>query len=83
MLPKNIRMNQHNYLELLNEELEYNFEKTGCDILMQDGAPCHTVKSVKKWLGECGARFFEDWPGNSPVIKPIKNLWAIIKGKLV
>ena len=83
VLPKNIRMNQHNYLELLIEELEYSFEKMGCDILMQDREPCHIAKSVKEWLGECGVRFSEDWQGNLPDLNPIKNLWAIIKGKLV
>ncbi len=40
---------------------------------MQDGAPCHTAKTVVTWLDDCMVNYFKDWPGNSPDINPIEN----------
>lgn len=82
VLPKNQYMNQYNYFELLNDVLDSSFEKSGASFFMQDGAPCHTAKSIKKWLSDCAIPYFKDWPGNSPDINPIENLWSIMKRKL-
>lgn len=32
---------------------------------------------ITTWLELCGVEFIKDWPGNSPDISPIENLWAI------
>lgn len=40
------------------------------EIFMQDGAPCHTAKSVLKWLTDCNVKFIRDWLGNSPDFNP-------------
>jgi transposase len=50
-------------------------------IFQQDGAPCHTAKVCKDWFKENGVKLLE-WPGNSPDLNPIENLWARLK-KLV
>ena len=81
-LERNVKMNQNNYLELLADHLPESFDKCKGDFFMQDGAPCHTAKQVKDWLRDCEVGFFEDWPGNSPDLNPIENLWMSIKRQL-
>lgn len=76
VLPKNIRMNQNVYYELLCDHLPDAFEDTQAKIFQQDGAPCHTAKSICKWLQDCEVPYIKDWPGNSPDISPIENLLA-------
>ena len=47
-------------------------------IFMHDGAPCHRFKIVKKFL-EVNHVITLEWPGNSPHLNPIENLWAKMK----
>lgn len=82
ILPKNLKVNQHNYLELLSDYLPDSFERTGAKVFQQDGAPAHTARSVTTWLEDCEVAFIKDWPGNSPDVNPIENLWALIKKDL-
>ena len=47
-------------------------------IFMHDAAPCHRSKIVKQFLTENYMKIL-DWPGNSPNLNPIKNLWYKMK----
>ena len=45
---------------------------------MQDGAPCHTAKSIMTWLADSKVPVLE-WVGNLPDCNPIENLWRGLK----
>ncbi len=50
-------------------------------IFQQDLGPTHTAKSTKSWLNDHGVGVL-DWPANLPDLKPIENLWSIVKRKM-
>jgi len=57
------------------------FGDGGDFIFQQDGAPCHTARVCTKWFQQHSIQVLP-WPGNSPDLNPIENLWSSLK-KLV
>ncbi|GFW32314.1 transposable element Tcb2 transposase [Trichonephila clavipes] len=47
-------------------------------VFMQDGAPCHTARSIKALFAEQNIPLL-DWPGNSPDRNSIENVWELMK----
>ena len=80
-LPKNTTMNGQRYLAMLKEKIPLTMSLHETTTFMHDGAPCHKAKIVTKWLNDNRIRVL-DWPGNSPELNPIENLWLIIKNKV-
>lgn len=80
-LEKGQRMNSEVYISILNASLTRDMEKFGCTIFQQDNAPCHTSKRSLKWFSDKSIEILE-WPGNSPDLNPIENLWQILKEKI-
>ena len=80
-LPPGTTMNGPRYVKLLGEKLKIYMAVHNCTIFMQDGAPCHRSKVAKTFLGENRIKVL-DWPGNSPDLNPIENLWTNMKNKV-
>ena len=53
-------------------------------IFQQDGAPAHRARKTQEWCRSHFPAFWDkdEWPGNSPDLSPIENLWAIVQEEI-
>ena len=53
-------------------------------IFQQDGPPSHTSKLSQQWCQNNFPNYWakDVWPGNSPDLSPIENLWGLVKQRL-
>lgn len=78
-------MRANQYCDVINNvllpQMERWFGSTDETCFMQDLAPCHTAKIVKKLFGEKKLRIL-DWAPSLPDMNPIENVWAKLKQKV-
>lgn len=78
-------MRQDQYKKVLETrlipQLKEWFSNEEEPIFMHDGAPCHKAKSITKFLKQENIKVL-DWPGNSPDMNPIENVWELLKREI-
>lgn len=78
-------MNAEKYQKVLETQLlpqvKKWFKKREKPIFKHDGAPCHRAQKITKFLAEKKVDIL-DWPGNSPDMNPIENVWEFLKSEV-
>ena len=80
--PKDTTINGKVCLGVLQQKLEPHMTILGCTHFQHDGAPCNKGAAVTQWINQQGIQLLGPWPGSSPDLNPIENLWTKMKQKV-
>ena len=81
-MPKNTTVNGAVYLQILQDKLLPHMRQLRSTTFQHDGAPCHRTATVTQWLADQNVDVLGPWPGSSPDLNPIENMWVLMKEKV-
>ena len=79
--PKNKTMDSSDYLKILKKNLMKTMKTQNCNFFQHDNARIHTAKQIVKFLKENNVDVIK-WPGYSPDISPIENMFGLMKKQI-
>ena len=82
LVPVEGMMNSKTYLTIIESRVSRELASLHPQaVFQQDSAPCHKAKIITNCFKKLKMEVLE-WPGNSPDLNPIENLWSIVKNHL-
>jgi hypothetical protein len=81
IMPPGTMVNSKRYVDILEKNLPVSMIWSQATMFMHDKAPCHSSKMTTAWLADKHINILP-WPGNSPDLNPIENLWSVMKASV-
>ena len=70
---KDEKVNAVKHISVLESKVKLHMNVSRTTMFQQDSAPCHTDRTVQKWLAGNKIHLLSNWPSNSSDLKVFEN----------